>query len=72
MFEKYMSHHFVDEILASLRYTKREVHYEDGLFHMRQMEEACNKKKLVGGVEMLEDVTKDGKTFHIFCFKEPD
>ena len=37
--KKYMSCHRFDEILAFFRYTKREVQYEDGLFHMRQMEE---------------------------------
>ena len=28
--------------------------------------------KEVGGVDMLEAATEDGKTFHIFCFKETD
>ena len=40
---KYMSLHHFAEILASSRYTNREVQYEDVLFHMRQMEEAWNK-----------------------------
>ena len=35
--------HRFDEILASLRYKNRGVHYEDGLFYMSQMEEAWNK-----------------------------
>ena len=43
---KYMSYHRFDEILAPLRYTNRQVQYEDGFFHMRQMEEAQNKKFL--------------------------
>ena len=32
---KYMSRHCFDEIIASLRYTNREVQYEDVFFHMR-------------------------------------
>ena len=40
---EYMSRHCFDEILASLGYTNSEVQYEDGLFHMRQMEEAWKK-----------------------------
>ena len=40
---QYMSHQWFYEIPAYLRYTNREVHYEDGLLQMRQMEEARNK-----------------------------
>ena len=39
----YMPCYFFDEIIASFIYTNREVQYEDGLFHMRQMEEARKK-----------------------------
>ena len=42
-FNKYMSCHRFDEILASLKYKNGEVNYEDGLFHMRQMLEAWKK-----------------------------
>ena len=38
-----MSWHIFDEILASLRYTNRELRHEDGFFHMMQMEEARKK-----------------------------
>ena len=37
---KHISRHSSDNILAYLSYTNREVQYEDGLLHMRQMEEA--------------------------------
>ena len=39
---------------------------------MRQMEEARNKNKDVGDVEMLDSSTEDGDTFCILFFKEPD
>ena len=40
---EYTSHHRFNEILASIRYTNREVNYEDGLFHMKHIEEVWNK-----------------------------
>ena len=40
---KYMSCHHFDEIISSLRYTNREVRYEDVFLHTRHMEEAWTK-----------------------------
>ena len=69
---KYMSRNCFNKIIASLRYRKMEVQYEDGFFHIRQMEEAWNKSKEVGGVDMLEYATEDSMEFRIFFFKDTD
>ena len=39
---------------------------------MRQMEEARNKNKDMGDVDMLDSATEDGNPFCILFFKEPD
>ena len=38
-----MSHNWLDSILGALRFTNREVPYEDGLLQMRQLEESWNQ-----------------------------
>ena len=38
-----MSRNRFDSILGALRFTNREVPYEDGFLKMRQLEEACNQ-----------------------------
>ena len=43
LFNHIMSCKRFDSILSALCFTNREVPYEDGFFHMRQLEEAWNQ-----------------------------